>query len=62
MNDTGNDNSQENQIRLASLRAEIAVGLKQAEAGDFVEFTGEEIITEGCAKRAARNARGSDDP
>ena len=38
--------------KLAALRAELAVGLKQADEGDFVEFTAEEILAAGRARRA----------
>jgi antitoxin ParD1/3/4 len=49
--------SEEQQAKLAALRAEIAVGIEQAERGDFVEFTAEDIIAEGMARRAAAVAR-----
>ena len=45
--------SEEQQAKLATLRAEIAVGLEQAEHGDFVEFTAEEILAAGRSRRAA---------
>ena len=45
--------SEEQQAKLATLRAEIAVGIEQAERGEFVEFTADEIIAEGRARRAA---------
>jgi Arc/MetJ-type ribon-helix-helix transcriptional regulator len=45
--------SGEQQAKLATLRAEIAVGVEQAERGAFVEFTADEIIAEGRARRAA---------
>ncbi len=41
------------QAKLAALRAAITVGIEQAERGDFVEFTAEDIISEGMARRAA---------
>lgn len=37
--------------RLAHLRSEIAIGLNQADTGDFVNFTDEEVITEGRTRR-----------
>ena len=43
----------EQEAKLASLRAAIAVGIEQAEHGDFVEFTAEEIIAAGRARRTA---------
>lgn len=49
--------SEEQQAKLATLRAEIAVGIEQAERGDFVEFTAGDIIAEGVARRAAAVAR-----
>ena len=49
--------SEEQQAKLAALRAEIAVGLAQAEAGDFVEFSADEIIASGRARRAAQLSR-----
>ena len=49
--------SGEHQAKLAALRAEIAVGLAQAEAGDFVEFSADEIIASGRARRAAQLSR-----
>ena len=49
--------SEEQQAKLAALRAEIAVGVAQAEAGDFVEFSADEIIASGCARRAAQLTR-----
>ena len=44
--------SEEQQAKLATLRAEIAVGIEQADRGDFVEFTADEIIAAGHARRA----------
>ncbi len=38
--------SDEHQAKLANLRTEIAIGIAQAEAGDFTKFTDEEIIVE----------------
>ena len=43
--------SEEQQAKLATLRAEIAVGIAQADQGDFVEFTADEILAEGRARR-----------
>lgn len=48
--------SEEQQAKLATLRAEIAIGVTQADAGDFVEFSAEEIIDAGRARRAAQLA------
>ena len=45
--------SGEQQAQLATLRAHIAVGIAQAERGEFVEFTAGEIVTQGRARRAA---------
>ena len=44
--------SDDQKAKLAALRAELAVGLKQADEGDFVEFTAEEILAAGRARRA----------
>ena len=49
--------SEEQQAKLATLRAEIAVGIAQADQGDFVEFTADEILAEGRARRLAHLAR-----
>lgn len=38
--------------KLTNLRSEIAVGLNEADAGDFVSFTSEEIIREGRTRRS----------
>ena len=48
--------SEEQQAKLATLRAEIAVGIEQADRGEFVEFTADEIIAAGRARRAASMA------
>ena len=48
--------SEEQQAKLATLRAEIAVGITQADAGDFVEFSADEIIAAGRARRVAELA------
>ena len=48
--------SEEPQAKLANLRAEIAVGITQADAGDYVEFTADEIIAAGRNCRAASMA------
>ena len=45
--------SEEQQAKLSALRAEIAIGIEQAERGDFVEFDASEIIAAGRARRAA---------
>lgn len=39
--------------KLAKLRAEISIGITQADQGDFVEFSADEIISEGRARRAS---------
>jgi antitoxin ParD1/3/4 len=48
--------SEEQQAKLANLRAEVAIGIDQADRGEFVEFTADEIIAEGRARRAAQLA------
>ena len=50
------DLSEEQQAKLTTLRAEIAVGIEQADCGDFVEFTAAQIIADGRARRAAQAA------
>ena len=45
--------SEEQRAKLVALRAEIAVGVEQADRGEFVEFNAEEIIAAGRARRAA---------
>ena len=45
--------SEEQQTKLANLRAEIAIGIAQADAGDYVEFSADEIIAAGRNRRAA---------
>ncbi len=47
--------SEEQRLKLAALRKEIAVGIDQAERGEFVEFSAEEIIAEGRSRLAASN-------
>lgn len=44
---------EEQTAKLATLRAEIAIGIEQAERGEFVEFNADEIIAEGRARQAA---------
>ncbi|HWB02940.1 MAG TPA: hypothetical protein VG796_07955 [Verrucomicrobiales bacterium] len=44
---------EDQKARLAALRAEIAIGIEQADRGDFVEFTAEDVIAAGRARRAA---------
>ena len=44
--------SEEQQAKLANLRAEIAIGIAQADAGDYVEFSADEIIAAGRNRRA----------
>jgi putative addiction module CopG family antidote len=39
------------------LRHEAAIGVKQAERGEFAEFTAEDVKAEGRRLLAARNAR-----
>ena len=46
--------SEEQRAILAALRTEIAVGVDQAERGDFVEFTADQIIAEGRTRRSTR--------
>ena len=48
--------SEEQQFKLTTLRTEIALGLEEADSGDFVEFTADEIIAEGRARRASNLA------
>jgi len=48
--------SEEQQAKLATLRAEVAVGIEQAERGEFVEFTADDIIASGGARRVASTA------
>lgn len=43
--------SDEQQAKLANLRAEIAIGIAQADAGDFTNFTSEEILVEPGTRR-----------
>jgi len=45
--------SDEQQAKLANLRAEIAIGITQADAGDYVEFSADDIIAAGRNRRAA---------
>ena len=40
------------EAKLTALRSEIAVGIKQAERGDFVDFTAEQIISDWSAHAA----------
>ncbi|MGA3170578.1 MAG: type II toxin-antitoxin system ParD family antitoxin [Chthoniobacteraceae bacterium] len=44
------------QNRLAELRAKIDVGIDQADRGDFVEFTAEDVIVEGRKRLATQKA------
>jgi Arc/MetJ-type ribon-helix-helix transcriptional regulator len=46
--------SEEQQAKLANLRAEIAIGIAQADAGDYVEFSADEIIAAGRNRRATQ--------
>ncbi|HWB06119.1 MAG TPA: hypothetical protein VG796_24065 [Verrucomicrobiales bacterium] len=43
--------------KLVALRKEIAIGIEQADAGDFVEFTTEDVIEEGRKRREAQEKR-----
>ncbi|MES2709333.1 MAG: hypothetical protein V4726_22235 [Verrucomicrobiota bacterium] len=43
---------EDSRAKLAVLRSEIAVGVAQAERGDFVDFTAGDIIAEAHARRA----------
>ena len=49
--------SEEQQAKLSNLRAEIAIGIAQADAGDYVEFSADEIIAVGRNCRAAQVAQ-----
>ncbi len=42
--------------RLVELRAKVQVGIEQADRGDFVEFSAQDIIAEGRKKFAAMQA------
>lgn len=46
--------TEEQQAKLSNLRAEMAIGIDEADRGEFVEFTADEIIAEGRARRAAQ--------
>jgi antitoxin ParD1/3/4 len=41
---------------LDDLRAKVAVGIEQANCGDFVEFTAEDVKREGRERQAAQQA------
>jgi Arc/MetJ-type ribon-helix-helix transcriptional regulator len=43
----------EQQAKLTTLRSEIAAGIQQADAGDFVEFSADDILAEARARRSA---------
>jgi len=45
--------SEEQRAKLAALRAEISVGIAQADRGEFVEFAAQDIIAAGHAARPA---------
>jgi len=36
------------------LRAKVQVGIEQADRGDFVDFTAEDVLAEGRKRRAAK--------
>jgi Arc/MetJ-type ribon-helix-helix transcriptional regulator len=40
-------------VKLAALRAEINIGIAEADRGEFVEFNAADIIAEGLTRRAA---------
>jgi len=46
------DLPEEQKAKLAALRTEISAGIDQANRGEFVEFTAEDIIAEGRKSRA----------
>ena len=48
--------SDELSAKLVTLRTEIKIGIQQADHGDFVEFTANEIIAQGRERRAATEA------
>ena len=50
------DQTELNRIRLARLRGDIALGIEQAERGEFAEFDAESIIAEFKCERAAASA------
>jgi antitoxin ParD1/3/4 len=45
-------------LPLDKLRAELDVGLAEADRGEFVDFTAEDIIAEGRAAWAAKHGKG----
>jgi Arc/MetJ-type ribon-helix-helix transcriptional regulator len=47
--------------RLAQLRAELQVGIDQADRGEFVEFTAQDIMREGRELLARRKREGKKD-
>lgn len=48
------DRNEQQPAKLAALRQEIAIDIEQAERGDFVEFTAEDIIAAGNARRSTK--------
>ena len=42
--------------RVAALRAKVQVGIEQADRGEFVEFSAQDIVAEGRKKLAAMQA------
>lgn len=42
--------------RIAALRAKVQVGIEQADRGEFVEFSAQDIVAEGRKKLAAMQA------
>ncbi len=40
--------------KVAELRAKVQVGIEQADRGEFVEFTAEDVISEGRKRLAAQ--------
>ena len=53
---SGTDLSEEQQAKLTALRAEIGLGVSQADSGDFMEFSAEDILAEGRLRRTAQAA------
>jgi antitoxin ParD1/3/4 len=51
--------SPEDAQKLEELRREIQIGIDQADRGEFVEFTAEDIIREGEAELRRRRGEGN---
>lgn len=43
--------------KIGELRAKVQVGIEQADRGEFVEFTAEDVKTAGRTRLAARQAK-----